>query len=314
MKRLILFCWLLLLTPFLGISQSFSKHQIGVELDNDLYASLKNDRYYTNGITLFYNYLNAKTTERLLKKTTEFRLGHYIYTPKTRLANEIAVNDRPFAGYMFGEVNQTFFMVHDAVYQGTLQMGYVGPNSFAQQMQNGLHDVLSLRHVEGWQNQIRNTFALQTQFRYTKKLFSDQPTPLFDVHFQTQAVLGTVQTGINTGFFARIGWKSLLPIAQSNFYNSGVLRTSKSEEVYFFIHPSIQYQGYDATVQGSLFGSKSPVELDLIRWRLQTAVGIKYRYNQFNAHYTFHYRSKEVDHPVNIGYYYGSVGFSYILK
>ena len=34
-------------------------------------------------------------------------------------------------------------------------------------------------------------------------------------------------------------------------------------------------------------------ELDLIRWRWHTALGIKYRYNHFNCHYTFYYRSKE---------------------
>lgn len=314
MKRLTPFCWLLFLYPFLGISQTISKYQIGVELDNDLYTSVKNDRYYTNGIALFYNYLNTKTTERLLKKTTEFRLAQYIYTPKTRLANEIAVNDRPFAGYLFGEVNQNYFMVHDVVYQGAVQIGYVGPNSFAQQMQNGLHDVLSLRHVEGWQNQIKNTFAVQTQFRFTQKLFPSATTPHFDVHFQGQTTLGTVQTAINTGFFARIGLKNLQPIAHSNFYNGGVLYTPKTEELYFFIHPNLQYQVYDATIQGSLFGTKSPVELDLIHWRFHTAVGIKYRYNQFNAHYIFYYRSKEVDHPINIAYYYGSIGFSYLLK
>ena len=314
MKLLPPFCWPLLLLPFLGISQSSSRHQIGVLLDNDLYASLKNDRYYTNGITLFYGYLNAKTTEELLKKTTEFRLGQYIYTPKTRLANKIEVNDRPFAGYLFGEVNQTFFMASDAVYQTTLQIGYVGPNSLAQQMQNGLHNALSLRHVEGWQNQIKNIFALQTQFRYTKKLLSDKPSPRFDIHFQTQAMLGTIQTSMNAGFFTRFSLQNLLPLVRSNFYDSGVLGTSKASEIYLFVHPSIQYQGYDATIQGSLFGSKSPVELDLIRWRFHTAAGIKYHFNQFSAHYTFYYRSKEVDHPVNVGYYYGSIGLSYILK
>jgi hypothetical protein len=123
-----------------------------------------------------------------------------------------------------------------------------------------------------------------------------------------------VQTALNSGFFARIGLKNLQPIAHSNFYSGGVLGTTKTEELYFFIHPSLQYQAYDATVQGSLFGTQSPVELDLIRWRWHTAVGIKYRYNHFNCHYTFYYRSKEVNHPVNTGYYYGSIGLTYSFR
>ena len=305
---------LLLGTPFLGSAQTFDSKQVGVELDNDLYASVKNDRYYTNGITLFYSYLKAKSSVSLLKKTTEFRLGQYIYTPRTRLANAIKDNDRPFAGYLFGEVNQTYFMANHTVYQGAVQIGYLGPNSYAEEVQNGLHEAFSLRHVEGWQNQIKNTFTLQTQFRFSHKLFPNATSPHIDVHFQGQATVGTLQAAVNSGFFARIGWKNLQPIAHSNFYSSGALGTSKTKELYFFIHPSLQYQAYDATVQGSLFGTQSPVELDLIPWRWHTAVGIKYRYNRFNCHYTFVYRSKEVDHPTNTGYYYGSIGLAYNFR
>lgn len=314
MIRLTPFLWLFFWAPFLGMSQSLSKHQVGVELDNDLYASVKNDRYYTNGITLFYSYLNAANSARLLKKTTEFRLGQYIYTPKTRVANDIKVNDRPFAGYLFGEVNQTFFMAKDAIYQGTLQIGQVGPNALAEEMQNGLHEAFSLRHVEGWQNQIKNVFALQIQFRFSKKFFPNATTPYFDCHYQGQSIFGTVQTAINSGVFARIGLKKLQTLSHSNFYNIGVLGTTNTEEFYFFIHPSLQYQAYDATVQGSLFGKQSPVELDLIRWRLQTSLGIKYRYHHFSCHYTFIYRTQEVDHPINKPYYYGSIGVAYVLK
>lgn len=314
MRQLKLLFLLLFVMPFLGFAQTFDRQQVGIELDNDLYASLKNDRYYTNGITLFYAYLNQKQSSTLLKKTTEFRLGQYIYTPRTRLANAIKDNDRPFAGYLFGEVNQTFFMTNHIVYQGAVQIGFVGPNSYAEEMQNGLHEAFALRHVQGWQNQIKNTFALQAQFRFSQKLFPNVTTPNFDVHFQGQAILGTVQTALNSGFFARIGLKNLQPIAHSNFYSGGVLGTSKTEELYFFIHPSLQYQAYDATVQGSLFGTQSPVELELIRWRWHTAVGIKYRYNHFNCQYTFFYRSKEVNHLVNTGYYYGSIGLTYSFR
>ena len=58
----------LLGTHFLGSAQTFDSKQVGVELDNDLYTSIKNDRYYTNGITLFYAYLNQKTISNFIKK------------------------------------------------------------------------------------------------------------------------------------------------------------------------------------------------------------------------------------------------------
>jgi len=59
-------------------------------------------------------------------------------------------------------------------------------------------------------------------------------------------------------------------------YNQNYRTTS---EFYFFISLKINYQAYDVTIQGSLFGGNSPVTFDLIPFRFQGEAGLKYRKN-----------------------------------
>ena len=67
-------------------------------------ASSVNDKYYTNGFELYYRYLNKNKNPKINKKITEFKLGQNIYNPQTINADDFFVNDRPFAGYLFGRV------------------------------------------------------------------------------------------------------------------------------------------------------------------------------------------------------------------
>jgi hypothetical protein len=46
------------------------------------------------------------------------------------------------------------------------------------------------------------------------------------------------------------------------------------EEFYLYIAPSIRYQLYDATIQGSLFNDNSAVTFDLIPIRFNGEVGL----------------------------------------
>ena len=63
--------------------------EVGVILENDLFTSTVNDKYYTNGFEIYYRYLTPKKKQNQLKKITEFRVGQYIYNPQTIRAERI---------------------------------------------------------------------------------------------------------------------------------------------------------------------------------------------------------------------------------
>ena len=308
----------LVLTTALSFGQGKTK-EFGFISDNDLYTSSKNDMYYTNGLELFFRYLSKNENEKINKKITEFRVGQYIYNP--RFINETAVdiNDRPFTGYLFAEAGRSFFYQSESVLKTDFQLGFMGPNAFGRETQESFHHIIGYKKVYGWENQLDNAFAVQAHVMYSKKLFPNEHNDFVDLHFQSEANLGTIFDGVSTGFLARIGFKKLLPVYDSNLHDASVSAQPKFDvrEFYFYAMPSVNYQFYDATIEGSMFSDTSPVTFELEPLRFNAEFGLKYRHNNFNISYSFLYRGRELKDPetnTNSGYFYGSIRFGFLIR
>jgi len=299
-----------------GLVSAQRASEAGVILDNDLYTSSVNDKYYTNGVELFYRYLNKKSDETINKRITEFRIGQYIYNPQTIKADDIFVNDRPFAGYLFARAGVHTYYQDESALKLNFQAGYVGQNALGQETQELFHNTFGYVAVHGWQHQIQNALALQLNGFYSKKInaLSGQNV---DLHLVSEVNLGTVNDGISVGLLSRISLKKLLPVYNSNLYNASLNSNPQvykdEREFYFYIAPYLNYQAYDATIQGSMFNNNSPVTFDLVPFRFNGEAGLKYRRNKWDLSYIFVYRGKELKNNVVQGYFYGSIGVGYIL-
>jgi hypothetical protein len=268
--------------------------------------------YYTNGLELFYRFASKNNSEKVDKEITEFTLGQYIYTPRFIESPDTELVDRPFAAYLFGEFGKSFFYKSESVVKTSFQLGFVGPNALGEQVQSNLHELIGYKKVAGWEYQINNALAIQAQLLYSKKLFASSTNTAIDFHWRSEAALGTILSGVSTGFVSRIAFKKLVPINDSNFYNGTI--GSNASEFYFYIAPSINYQLYDATIQGSLFNDNSPITFSLVPFRFNGEAGFKYRKNNLNLSYVFMYRGKELYSKTISGYFYGSIGVSYLFK
>lgn len=293
-----------------------SIREVGLVTENDLYTSSKNDKYYTNGLELFYRFLIKNNDSKVNKKSIEFNIGQYIYSPKFVNKGAIAVIDRPFAGYLFAGAEKGFFYKNESVFKAGIELGFLGPDSFARETQNKLHEVLSYKPVYGWETQIANGVAIQIHFLFSKKVYSKLNSDKIDFHIHSDVNVGTIFTSISVGFLSRIGFRKLVPIYDSNLYGASITSEigQPHREFYFYIAPSIKYQMYDATIQGSLFNDNSPVTFNLIPIRFNGEAGLKYRKDNLNLSYAFVYRSKELHNVINTGYFYGSIVVSYLLK
>ena len=308
----------LILTATLTFGQG-KRTEIGFISDNDLYTSSKNDMYYTNGLELFYRFLSKNDNEKINKKITEFRIGQYIYNPRFINKEAVYVNDRPFTAYLFAEAGRSFFYQSESVLKTDFQLGFMGPNALGQETQEGFHKIIGYKKVYGWENQLHNAFGVQAHVMYSKKLFPSKHNDFVDLHFQSEANLGTIFTGISTGFMTRIGFKKLLPIYDSNIHDASVSANVQPNirEFYFYAMPSVNYQFYDATIEGSMFNDTSPITFDLVPLRFNAEFGLKYRHNNFNMSYSFIYRGRELEGDVNDtnrGYFYGSIRMGFLLK
>ena len=309
---------LFLLTTILGFGQSKTK-EFGFITDNDLYTSSKNDMYYTNGLELFFRYLSKNENEKINKKITEFRVGQYIYNPRFINKEAVLKNDRPFTGYLFAEAGRSFFYQSESVLKTDFQLGYMGPNAFGRETQESFHHVIGYKKVYGWENQLHNALAVQAHVMYSKKLFPSKHNDFVDLHFQSEANLGTIFDGVSTGFLSRIGFKKLLPVYDSNLHDASVSSQPQFNvrEFYFYAMPSVNYQFYDATIEGSMFSNTSPVTFELEPLRFNAEFGLKYRHNNFNISYSFLYRGRELKDPetnTNSGYFYGSIRLGFLIK
>jgi len=305
---------LLLLSAIAAIAQT-RPAEVGIVLDNDLYVSTVNDQYYTNGVELFYRQIITYKKETVSKRILEFRLGQYIYNPQTNKATELSKNDRPFAGYLFVKAGINTFYQDQSVLRIGAQLGYVGPNAFGEEFQKGFHRLFGYNKIYGWQHQIRNALAVQANVFYSRQLFSGQRR-FVDFQVQAEGNLGTVFTGLSVGPVMRLSLTGLIPVYNSNLYD-GALQTDKNKttdhEFYFYIIPKLNYQVYDATIQGSLFNGNSPVTFPVEPIRFNAEAGLKFRKNHWNLSYAFIYRSKELKNDDVKSYYYGSIGIGYLL-
>jgi len=312
------FIALLVLTTALAFGQAKTT-EIGFITDNDLYTSSKNDMYYTNGLELFYRFLSKNDNPKINKKITEFRIGQYIYNPRFINAEAVTINDRPFSGYLFAEAGRSFFYQSESVLKTNFQVGFMGPNALGKETQESFHHIIGYKEVFGWENQLHNAFAVQAHVMYSKKMFPAKHNDFIDLHFQSEANVGTIFDGVSTGFLTRIGFKKLLPIYDSNLHDAAVSAVPQYNirEFYFYAMPSVNYQFYDATIQGSMFSNTSPLTFELEPLRFNAEFGLKYRHNNFNMSYSFIYRGRELRDPetnTNSGYFYGSIRFGYLLK
>jgi lipid A 3-O-deacylase len=290
------------------------KSEIGFVIENDLFTSSVNDKYYTNGIEIFYRHLGKKSTEKTIKKIDEIRFGQYIFNPQTVKAQDPNVHDRPFAGYLFGQFSKSWFYKNESALKLYTQLGVVGPTAGAEEVQKLIHNTFNYKPVRGWEYQIHDAAAIEVGAFYSKNLYRNEN---FDFNVRAAALAGTVFSSASVSVLSRFSLKPLLPIFDSTLYGAAVNADATSHknqsEFFFYIAPGYSYQFYDATIQGSMFNNDSPITWDLVPLRFNGEAGLRYRKNHLSLTYAFVYRGKEADNWVNSGFFFGSIAASWLF-
>ena len=140
----------------------------------------------------------------------EFSLGQNMYTPSDTSRSDLIVDDRPYAGWSYIGLayhRKMKFEEHlDFVDSLEIQMGMVGPLSFAEESQTLVHELRDIPTAKGWDNQLKNEPGLLVAFE-RKWLFSGASDRLLtaDAIVHAGGVVGNVATYLNTGLEVRYG-------------------------------------------------------------------------------------------------------------
>jgi lipid A 3-O-deacylase len=182
------------------------------------------DRHYTSGVKLSWLsadlvdwgqtgwrkvFLDALPFVNRPEGQKDFGIsfGQNIYTPQNLTARTPDPADRPYAGWSYLEfafVSKTPVMA-DTI---SIQLGVVGPDSYAQQTQDIVHKLISDADPQGWDHQLHNEPGINLIYERRWRLYARalDNTLGLDLVPHAGASLGNVQTYANAGGTLRFGF------------------------------------------------------------------------------------------------------------
>ncbi|MES2331645.1 MAG: lipid A deacylase LpxR family protein [Bacteroidota bacterium] len=280
--------------------------------ENDAYLFHQNDAYYTNGFLFSLKTAKERKGKKIIKA---WELGQMIYTPLIRKTSGPADIDRPYCGYLFLKFSEAKFTGKNSVLQFNGGLGQVGDASFGESVQNSYHKLLGYGRFTGWQYQVQNALGVDLGLSYAHTLFEDSSwIKLMPV---VEANLGMVFTNAKLGSYLCIG--SFENNANSALWNARVqaadATTRKNHEIFFYWHPEVIFQGYNATVQGGMFskGSGTAVLKDPTPVMFQQSWGICFAQGRWTTQFALVFQTREAESQKD-PQRYGSAQVSYRFR
>jgi len=318
---------LFIIVLIFSYSQIFAQthtNEIGVETDNDSYLLKGSDRYYTDGIFIYFRHaLSVDSNSKLQNKVLGFEAGQKIFNPQTGNINvsgyydDPAYIDRPFAAYLYVGSTLNFLFNDESNLKIGAQFGIIGPDAYGKQVQTWVHKTFGFYRPAGWEYQIDNNAVLTLSAEYNRLLAR---TTGVDVSLTSYGNLGNGFTGAGVGPLFRFG--SFDQLFNSMSTQSSAIRKNKSallhkHELFFYYKPQINYVAYDATIQGGLFTKHDPNSLEVTSDKkpfvLSNQLGVAFTTDRFTFDIAAIYHTKDDDEMVR-AHQWGTVTGFYRFK
>lgn len=236
--------------------------EFGFQSDNDSFLAQGSDRYYTNGLFVYYRRgMEIKNFGNLVNKVLTIEVGQKIFNPISGNINNIdnqpdrAFIDRPFAGYLYAGGSLNLLYRNETNFKIGAQVGIIGPGAKGEAAQQVIHDTFGFYELSGWEYQIRNTPVINLSLDYNRLLWRNEWA---DLTASGMVNAGTAFNNIAVGPMVRLGNFNQLfnsYSTQSTATRNAIAPLHK-KELFFYYKPMFNYIAYDATVQGALINKK----------------------------------------------------------
>ncbi len=319
--------------PASDISGTFT-----VYFENDLFSGT--DRYYTNGTKLSWasgdleKFADTQYASPLLpildrlpfvnnkdfQKNISFSLGQNIYTPDNTEAFDAVEGDRPYAGWLYlglGLVWKNADVRHSLV----LNIGVVGPGSFAEETQRFVHDARGLGTPNGWDNQLHNELGVVAVYERTWRWPSRERRAGLNWELLPHAgvALGNVSTHVNVGGEFRVGFNlpddfgtpGIAPGSTTSTPVEGAQQASRARfdlGAYAFARVDARLVAHNIFLDGNTFGDGPSV--DRKPFVIDISAGASVNYRNTKVTYALVYRSQEFDGQEE-GQLFGAVSLNF---
>jgi hypothetical protein len=305
MKKMLFCCFTCLLTAGRLLAQSHI-NEIGIQSDNDSYLAQGSDKYYTNGIFLYFRHaltIKNQDTAKLKNKILGFEAGQKMFNPQGGNIPSPKYIDRPFAAYLYIGSTLNLLYSNESNLKLNAQVGVVGPGAKGKQAQELIHRTFGFYPPTGWQYQVTDGAELNLSAEYNKLLTRAKG---IDLSFDSYGNLGNGFSGAGGGLMLRAGnfnqlFNSASTQSTASRLNSNTLL--HKHEFFAYYKPVLNYVAYDATIQGSLFKKHEPaseeVTLNREPFILSNQIGGAYTANHWVIDASVIFHTKDVKEMVD---------------
>ena len=255
----------------------FGPGSLTLQFENDRIADT--DRHYTHGTRLYW------VSEQIQDRPEEFdmvpallnpfddrdiegnrstwrtgiALGQNIYTPEKIAVTDVIEDDRPYAGWLYLGLSlynekklapgETGWNKWNKLNTWELNVGIVGPQSYAEEVQTLVHDYIRVTRPNGWDHQLKNEPGLalhyEWKFRHREKLpdtFGGDTAIgrglAFDIMPHYGLSVGNVDTSLRAGSMFRVGYNMPndfgTPRIRPNLSGPGYIDSVEDKGFYLF--------------------------------------------------------------------------------
>ncbi len=203
-----------------------------LRIDNDLFGRKQQDQGYSNGLVLtamspnLANYRNDPCLPRVARWVNRYldwlhpdgfdqqnmvvSFGQELFTPSDDLATELIETDRPYAAALMLSLGYNARQ-GDSLRTTHVRIGVVGPSAYGKEVQDAWHDLIGVRHFEGWANQLQDEVVIQLvkerMKRFASSPFRNEERWDQDFILHYGGALGNYASYANVGAEWRFGWK-----------------------------------------------------------------------------------------------------------
>ncbi len=265
--------------------QDTYNYEIEIGHDNDFFLLVvESDRYYTYGINSSFRWKNEK--EHFFFKKNKNYQNHYnqirlnieAYTPNY-LADGSAddTEERPYAGWSYAAFSQTVAFTESYLRLG-VDVGVLGPDSKAGEIQNWFHRLIDDVELQGWENQLPNQLGINLRGTYGFPLYESGS---FDVFGTVDASLGNIYIYALPMINARLG--KFNDIQNSISQNNQIMAPKSQIEYFLNIGIGAKASAYNATIQGNIFQDNHLfTQSEINNFVFSSYVGLNTLYKRFS--------------------------------
>ncbi len=333
--RAILLCFLIILINFKSFSfADEKKYTLSLQFENDFFGG-GTDRHFSHGTRIELLTEPVPWVTKLADKLPWFdssgsefvndlegrcsiSIGQNIYTPENVYTSELVPGERPYAGWLYmglGLMANQGNEHYDRYDKVQLEIGVIGPMSFAEDVQRFIHSILGNHIPKGWEHQLKNEPGIVLYYEQAYRLIPERKVFNFeyDIVPHVGGSIGNVFTYLSAGCALRFGQDLKRdfgsPRIRPSLPSGGYFGTDK-----YVWNVFIGFEGrlvlQNIFLDGNTFKDSHSVDKKIMVGDIQT--GFSLRWQHFGISYTQIFRTREF-HGQDSDDIFGSINFSWYL-